>query len=145
MRAEIETFRIAYLTKQLDLSPEEAQVFWPIQHAFTKEMMALHKERFEKRVNADEDMSPPGEDPTDMITDPKKLAAVPEAFIMGKEKELALIKRYHEQFKAILSPEKLGRLYLAHEYFKHELLKKVRGEHPGIQHPHSANDDAHRD
>ncbi|MFT7347628.1 MAG: hypothetical protein ACI9CP_002090, partial [Cryomorphaceae bacterium] len=28
-RKEIEAMKVAYLTSQMDLSPEEAQVFWP--------------------------------------------------------------------------------------------------------------------
>ncbi len=41
---KIEALRIAYLTKQLDLSTEEAQRFWPVYNEYTTGAKALNEE-----------------------------------------------------------------------------------------------------
>lgn len=40
----IESLKIAFLTKQLDLTPEEAQKFWPVYNQYTMELKKMRKE-----------------------------------------------------------------------------------------------------
>ena len=47
----IEAIQIAYLTRELSLSPDEAQKFWPIYNEYRDELLAVRKE-----VRADEIM-----------------------------------------------------------------------------------------
>jgi len=39
----IQALKIAYLTKKLDLSPEEAQRFWPIYNKYTEEIRTVRQ------------------------------------------------------------------------------------------------------
>ncbi len=39
---KLEALRIAFLTKQLDLNPEEAQRFWPVYNAYTGDVKRLN-------------------------------------------------------------------------------------------------------
>ena len=41
---KLEALRIAFLTKQLNLSPEEAQQFWPVYNSYTAEAKKLNME-----------------------------------------------------------------------------------------------------
>ncbi len=129
-REEIESFRIGYLTKKLSLTTDEAKVFWPVYESFTKEMMALHKERikrfFDEGEETNPNMSHEENNDNSKEMDDKKLAVYADEFIAVKEKELALIKKYYQQFKAVLPPQKVGLLCLAQEEFKKQLLKKAR-------------------
>ena len=50
-RNNIEVIQIAYLTRELSLSPDEAQKFWPIYNEYRDELLAVRKE-----VRADEIM-----------------------------------------------------------------------------------------
>lgn len=44
-RAEkIKSLKIAFLANRLDLSPEEAQVFWPVYNKFDEKQATLHKQ-----------------------------------------------------------------------------------------------------
>ena len=40
----IEAIQIAYLTRELSLSPDEAQKFWPIYNEYRDELLAVKKE-----------------------------------------------------------------------------------------------------
>ena len=40
----IEAIQIAYLTRELSLSPDEAQKFWPIYNEYRDELVAVRKE-----------------------------------------------------------------------------------------------------
>jgi Spy/CpxP family protein refolding chaperone len=40
----IESLKIAFLTKQLDLTPDEAQKFWPVYNQYTMELKKMRKD-----------------------------------------------------------------------------------------------------
>ena len=46
-RKKIEIQKIAFITKALDLSSEEAQVFWPVYNNFSDEMKTIKERRRE--------------------------------------------------------------------------------------------------
>jgi len=46
----IEAIQIAYLTKELSLTSDEAQKFWPVYNEYRDEMMAARKETREDEV-----------------------------------------------------------------------------------------------
>ncbi len=41
---EIESLKVAFISKELDLSTDEAQKFWPVYNQYNKEMKAAKKE-----------------------------------------------------------------------------------------------------
>ncbi len=41
----VESLKIAYITRELTLSPEEAQKFWPIYNNYVEELKSIRKER----------------------------------------------------------------------------------------------------
>ena len=50
-RNEIESYKIAYLTTKMDLSPEEARIFWPIYKNWQSEQMSIRKQRSQKMIS----------------------------------------------------------------------------------------------
>ena len=44
-RRTIESLKVAYITKQLILTPDEAQKFWPVYNMYVNELKAARKER----------------------------------------------------------------------------------------------------
>ena len=55
--SRLEAMKIAWLTKKLELSPEEAQKFWPIYNQYTKEIQQTRKDAREKKER-EEQMTP---------------------------------------------------------------------------------------
>lgn len=47
----LQSLKIAYLTKKLDLSPEEAQRFWPIYNKYTEEVRGIRQEQRQKNTS----------------------------------------------------------------------------------------------
>lgn len=41
---KIEALEVAFITKELDLTPEEAQQFWPVYNQYSKEVIEANKE-----------------------------------------------------------------------------------------------------
>ena len=50
---QIEAIKVAFITKKLDLTTEEAQKFWPVYNNYQKELMELMKKRREDRQKTD--------------------------------------------------------------------------------------------
>ena len=49
-REEIESMKVAFLTKKLELTPEEAQKFWPVYNQFQGELDKIRDEQRKVRM-----------------------------------------------------------------------------------------------
>lgn len=50
----IEALKVAFISKELDLTPEEAQKFWPVYNQYSKEMITTFKADNEDVLDRDE-------------------------------------------------------------------------------------------
>ena len=116
---EIESYKIAYLTQKLDLSSEEAKVFWPIYNAWQKEQTALRKERGQKMISFRKIAE------IEELSDTEVQNLIVNDFSF-KQRELNLEKKYYSQLKSNLPIKIVGKFYRAQEAFKRELLSKYR-------------------
>lgn len=96
---QIESLRIAFISQQLNLSPEEAQRFWPVYNAYRSESEVLQK-------------SYPGQ-----LTADQQLEL--------EQKKLDLKRKYKPQFEAALGKDKVNELYNLEHKFQ-EKLKEIR-------------------
>ena len=120
-KEEIEAQKVAYITQAVDLTPEEAQLFWPVYNQFAAEMGALRKER--------KDNLRPGKKRLDELSD-AEIEAMLDKDIELRQKESAFLATYHTKFKTVLPPRKLAKLYHAEDKFKRFLLEKMHGPKP---------------
>lgn len=118
-REEIESFRVAYFTRQVGLNTEEAKKFWPVYNEMQEEIQKLHRERRMRHRN--------GREANENLSDSELEKMINEEFI-SRQKELDIEKKYHERYKDILPMKKLAQYYRAQEGFKRELLKKIQSE-----------------
>ncbi|MDQ3048864.1 MAG: hypothetical protein M3R27_15035, partial [Bacteroidota bacterium] len=116
-KENIEAMKVAFLTNKLDLSPEEAQKFWPVYNQYTDKMQELRK----KRKQEEREMK----SGIDELSD-KEVEVMVENEMSFREKELTLQKEYHSKFKSVLPIKKVAKLYRAEEQFKRVLLDKIR-------------------
>lgn len=114
-RAEIEAKKIAFISSSMNLTPEEAQIFWPVYNQ-------LENERKEHRKQM-KDSRPEG--PRSDLSDAEIEKAIRNQFTM-KRKEIDIQEKYFEEFKKILPANKIARLYMAEEKFKREILKEFK-------------------
>ena len=122
---EIESYKIAYLTQKLDLSAEEAKVFWPIYNDWQKELHALRSDRSKNVIsfrNIDEIESLSDSEIHSLITNE----------INYKQRNLNIEKKYYNRLKSSLPLKVVGKYYRAQETFKKELLNRFgRGKNQG--------------
>ena len=116
-REQLESQKIAYLTKELELTPQEAQAFWPVYNQFDAKRHAL-KQSFGRKVKP-EDIN------TDKLSD-KEATELADGQIIEAQKLIDLRKEYHAQFKSILPPKKVLKLYESERGFQKELLGQIR-------------------
>jgi hypothetical protein len=113
--------KIAYITDAINLTPAEAEKFWPVYNEFEHKRFSIMEERhaLENKLKAKiEEMSDDS-----YIELSKKLASFPKT-------EGDLFLEYNEKFLKILPPRKVVQFYVADMGFKSFLLKEFKnGDH----------------
>lgn len=117
-RERIEALRVSFLTNRLELTPREAQSFWPLYNEYQDK---LDLERKSRRLELKELKQKDGTTITE--ADANKLIDSELAF---HAKEAVLMKQYYEQFRKVLPATKVVMLLRAEEEFKRELLKQLK-------------------
>lgn len=113
---ELESKRIAFITNELSLTPEEAQVFWPIYNEYNQyrnEMMIRHRTA---RTDTKE---------LEKMSE-SELIKLADADINNMEEMIALRRRYHEKFMRVLPVKKVILLYDAERKFNRQLFREGR-------------------
>lgn len=116
---EIEAYKISYLKEKLDLSPEEAKIFWPIYSAWTAEQSALRNERREKMISFRKI------DEIETLSDTQVQVLINNE-LMFKQRDLDIEKKYYSRLKNSLPIKTVGKYYRAQETFKRDLLARYR-------------------
>ena len=93
----LQAYKIAFLTKKLNLTPEEAQKFWPIYNKYEEELRAARIENRQKKA-------------TEIATE---------------EKILNIRKKYNSEFSKALSTEKVNTLFKSEREFGNMVQKEI--------------------
>ena len=117
--------KIAYITTELNLSPAEAEKFWPVYNQMAQEkqtslknVMAAYK-ALEKAVkdNAAE----------------AEISKLTKAYVEANNAFLAIDGKYINDFSKVLSAEKVAKLYLSEEKFRRQQIHRLGKGHDGNQ------------
>ncbi len=120
---KFEASKVAFLTTKLDLSANEAKIFWPIYNDYVREQSALRKERFQKMISFRKIKE------IDDLSDSEIQALITNDFDF-RQRDLNIEKKYYNKFKTNLSIKIVGKFYRAQEAFKKEILNQYRGGGP---------------
>lgn len=118
---KIASVKIAFITKELNLSPHEAQVFWPVYNQFQNEVEALNKKRANELMNAKNNF--------DLMSDADVTKFMDNEFNY-QQQELDVKKKYNEEFKKVLPIKKVAKFWVAEQKFKLFLLKQLKDQPP---------------
>ena len=113
----LEPMRIAFITRALNLSSEEAKVFWPVYEEYKEELGSLTREKNRLQRELRQEM---------MSGNENKIESMSDEFIDISRKQYQLQETYHEQFKAILPIRKVVLLYKAEQDFNRRLLEELK-------------------
>lgn len=117
MRERIKSERIAFITEQVKLSPEEAQSFWPVYNNFTSELEQIRKDLRKLRKNRSAQL--------DKLSDKELDEAFAEELRL-MDRQNTLMKENHQQIRKILPARKVAQLYDAEQKFRIQLMKRMR-------------------
>ncbi len=112
---KIEARKIALITQKLELTPEQAERFWPIYNEFSQKRREILRDFNQARQGFDPQSAT--EEETRRMVD------------MGlrvKEQRLNLERDYSERMRQVITDRQLLNLRRAEEDFKQMLLKRMR-------------------
>ena len=116
-RKKIEIQKIAFITKSLDLSSEEAQVFWPVYNNFSDEMKSIKEKIRENMSSMRKDRS--------SLTE-KQVGEIMEQKFKMEQMVLDIKVKFNKEFQKVISNQQIAALYHAEKEFKKELLNRIK-------------------
>jgi hypothetical protein len=119
---KIDALKAAFITKQVDLTPDEAEKFWPVYNQYQKEIEALNQNRMANTNNAKPDIDNMSD------ADVNKMIDNELAF---EQQQLDIRKKYIAQFEKVLSVKKVAKLFQAEKDFKLYLLHQMSHDDGG--------------
>jgi len=114
----IKAFKVAFITEKLDLTPKEAQGFWPIYNKYSDDSDKIRRgQREEYRQNVKR-----GEKLSDLADEVSEKFVV--SFLSAEEAQLQLKKKLVKDLKSIISSKKVWRLIRAEDEFKQKMIEE---------------------
>lgn len=109
--------KAAFITRELNLTPDESEHFWPVYNQYDNEEQAVRNNQANDLLNAKENF--------DTLSD-EQVSKLIDNEIKYQQQDLDIRKKYIEQFKKVLPMKKIARLYIAEQKFKIYLLQQYR-------------------
>ncbi len=113
---KVEALKVGFITQRLDLTTEEAKVFWPVYNKYSDELKKLRRTTKGKLSEEFDELSKMSDADADKMLNEMTNFKVSEA---------ELIKKYAAEFKKVLPVKKVVLLFKAENDFKRELLNKL--------------------
>ena len=110
--------KIAFLTMELDLTPEEAQALWPVYNVVRKDLdQAMHEVMMSHKQLSDA---------VDANKSNKEISAILDKFVQAKDRQDKIEQESIESYKAVLPVEKVAKLIVAEEKFRRQYIHKLK-------------------
>lgn len=115
-RDKIASLRIAIYTQELNLTADEAKVFWPVFNEYSEKQRELKNKANQLRANYLNKSN---------ISNTEAIEAINE-FLELEQKELELKEEYMMKLTKIIPPQKVLRIEKAEIRFKKALLQEIK-------------------
>ncbi|WP_412476124.1 sensor of ECF-type sigma factor [Flavobacterium sp. TBRC 19031] len=123
-KEQIKAMKVAYITNELSLTPEEAAKFWPLYNAFEDKQHEIRAQKLKGYLDRIDDES------FDNLSE--KEATTLLAQMESTEDELHQAKKkFIASLKGVISPLKILKLKKAEEGFNRKLLQQYRNKRLG--------------
>lgn len=117
-KEKIEQLKIAFITKELELTTDEAEKFWPIYNEMSDK---LHENKKEERTLQKE-----LKENFDTLSE-EEIKTKSQAILDKDIEQAELKKEYHEKIAGVIGYKKATKLLSLEQQFKRELLQHVKG------------------
>lgn len=123
-KEQIKSLKVAFITNELALTPDEATKFWPLYNAYEFKQQDIKKQRLKEYRERMDNNS------IDKLSD--KDATTMLAQMESSEEELYQArKKFVASLKGVVSPIKIVKLKKAEENFNRKLLQQYRDRKSG--------------
>ena len=116
-RAKVESAKISFITEQLNLTPQQAEKFWPLYKEFNEKRKEIRKSLSTLRAETQKTSLS-----EDQIKDNLKAA------LKLRQKEVDTEKEYFEKYQKVISYRQIAELYRSEKQFAMELIRKLDGD-----------------
>ncbi|MBR1955914.1 MAG: hypothetical protein IKA13_01210 [Bacteroidales bacterium] len=117
-KEKIQSEKIAFLTMEIGLTPQEAQVFWPVYNEINEEkdqaMYEVIKYYWEMSKAIEAGKSE------------KEIKSLLDKYLEAQEKQRKIDEDAAEKYKKVLSTTKVAKLYIGEEKFRRQHIRKLR-------------------
>ena len=114
--------KIGYLTAQLELTPEEAQVFWPVYNKIAEK----NKEQNKAVGEAYKALTQALKEGT---ASDKEIDKLLDAYLTAKQAQKENGKNDAAQYRKVLSSKKVAKLYIAEESYRRHQINRMKPQH----------------
>ena len=114
---KIQAQRVAFYTQRMDITPVEAQQFWPVYNEYLEKKNKLASEKRKLTRFYNQNSTTMTENDIDVTIN---------KYVLVIKAETQLFEDYNKRFRRILPAHKVMKLYLAETEFKTWLLGKIR-------------------
>lgn len=115
-RERIKAWKTAHITEGLNLTPEEAEKFWPIYNAYEQKKHRLYRKEHAEIENAE------------CMNEDAALEKL-EEFVTLEKQDYLLKKEFYDDLRTILSPSRIILLTVVEEEFNDKLMREYRKRH----------------
>ena len=112
---KLQNDKIMFFSMHLDLTPEEAQAFWPLYNQYTKESWAAHG----KAMKALQIIRKKSESLQD-----EEIEKLVDEYLSAFSKESELQSKYYQEFKKVLPIKKAAKVFVVDDDFRVKLLRQ---------------------
>ena len=123
-REQIKSIKVAYITNELSLTPEESAKFWPLYNAFEEKQQDIRKQKLKGYLDRIDDES------FDNLSE-KEAAAMLTQMENTEDELYQLRKKFIANLKSVLPASKILKLKKAEEGFNRKLLQQYRDKRLG--------------
>ena len=117
IQEKVKARKIAFITEKLQLTPEEAQLFWPLYNDYQKQRKAINK-TYKSKANFN------------LLTD-EEVALHVDRQLEKEEKMLTLKKGFVGELKTVFPIRKVAMLPRAEKKFKEWMLTQIKKRNGG--------------
>ncbi len=123
-KEQVKAMKVAFITNELELTPDEAAKFWPLFNAYEDKQQEIRKQKLKGYLDRMDD------DSFDKLSD-KDASAMLTQMESTEDDLYQAKKKFVASLKSVLPPIKILKLKRAEENFNRKLLQQYRDKKLG--------------
>lgn len=126
---QIQSAKIAFFTSELELTPKEAEEFWPLYNQYWRARERINRRAYQTLNAIENQLKLSGKESE------TKLKQLLEIYLEISADESAIHKEYYNKFLKIFSIKKVAKIYTTEEAFRIKMIRQLRSSPAPVVEP----------